>query len=195
MSTAEVGQYGQPEQPFADGYESPDAYAGQGDTRKIRDLSFSWLVATQDAAGNQILLPRDAGRDVEVSVTQIGLEALARGERHHSFYTTAELERMNQGMSPTPSVSEMVTTGAASPGAAAGTPANINELGPHELAEWIQTPQGDTNRPPTINAVLEAVGNDPDLANRMLEAENIATNGDPRSGLEAGLRSIIEQGK
>jgi hypothetical protein len=35
-------------------------------------------------------------------------------------------------------------------------------------------------------------GTDKDLAHRLLAAENVATDGDPRKGVEAGLTAIIE---
>jgi hypothetical protein len=157
-------------------YESPSEYADQGDTRKIRDLSFSYLAETQDAAGNTVRVPVDLPRDREVTIEQIGLLALAKGEANHSFYTTLELERQ---------------TGRASTDVSAT--ANVSEMGEHELSDWLLTDNPDTGRPWTINEVLEQVGTDKDLANRMLAAENIRTSGDPRRGLEVGLTEIIER--
>lgn len=154
-------------------YESPEAYADQGDTRVTRDLVFSYLAPTgEDGNGNPILTPVDLPRDSEVTIDQIGLIALKKGEANHSFYTTEELERRNN-----PGASAVEITSAT----------NFSELGEYELAEWI------TNEQPTIDQVLEKVGDDKDLAHRMLQAENIATNGEPRKGLEAGLQAIAAQ--
>jgi len=54
-----------------------------------------------------------------------------------------------------------------------------------QLAEWIE---GDE---PTINELLEYVGNDKDLAKKVLEAENQATGNEPRKGLVQGLTAIV----
>lgn len=162
----------------AGGYTSPDDYKDQGDTRKVRDLSFSYIVAIEDpATGGQVLQPRDVPRDTEVSIKQIGLDALMKGERNHSFYTSEELKRLS-------------ATGREVEPVAAST--DISELGEFELAEWLDTQNPETGRKWTINEVLEQVGTDKDLANRMLQAENVARDGDPRDGLVQGLTRIIE---
>lgn len=176
---SEVALYGQHEDQAlaeAGGYESPEEYADQGDTRKVRDLMFSYLVEVTDAAGAKSLEPRDVPRDTEVSVTQIGLSALMKGERNHSFYTTKELERKsNTGRESAPVESE----------------ANLSELGEFELAEWLATDNPESGRAWTINDVMEKVGDDKDLAQRMLQAEHIRGDGDPREGLVAGLNKVI----
>lgn len=158
-------------------YTSPDEYSKQGDTRVVRDLMFSFLVARRDPVGNMILTPVEVGRDVEVTVDQIGLVALRKGEENHSFYTTSELERIRSTGDPRTPVAP---------------DSNVTELGEYELSEWLQTPLPDTGKPPTINQVLERVGDDKELAHRMLQAENIATDGDARKGLEAGLTEVIQ---
>lgn len=160
------------------GYSSPGEYADQGDTRMVRDLQFAYTVVQQDAAGNDIVTATSVDRNAVVTTEQIGLIALQKGESNHSFYTTEELDRINKtGQAATPVTAE----------------ANLSELGEHELAEWLQTPDPATGREPTINAILERVGEDKDLAQRMLAAENIASKDEPRSGLEKGLTVIIEQ--
>src|SRR4051812_23597671 len=177
MSTKETELYGQHPvhsalQSADSPYESPEEYADQGDTRVVRDLLFSYLANTgEDAAGNLILQPVDIPRDREVTVDQIGLLGLKKGEDNHSFYTTEELRQRETG------------------GAATATApvTDISEAGEYELAEWIQ------NEKPTINEVLERVGDDKELAHRMLQAENIATGGEPRKGLEEALRLVIQE--
>lgn len=57
-----------------------------------------------------------------------------------------------------------------------------------ELADWMLEQQ------PTIPEVLEAIGDDKDLAARMLEAENFATGNDPRAGLAEAVAKIVGQG-
>jgi hypothetical protein len=150
-------------------YESPEEYADQGDKRKVRFLTFRYFTQEVDPAGNESLMPHEVDRDEEVTVEQIGLVALQQGERDGAFYTSEQLKNLEASGSEAP-ISEQ----------------SINEMGEHELSEWI------TENKPSVNDVLEKVGTDKDLANRMLAAENIATDGDPRSSLVAGLTKIIE---
>lgn len=158
-------------------YQPSDAYANQGDTRVVRDLSFAYMVGQEGPDGVLNLIATEVPRNTEVSIEQIGLIALEKGERYNSFYTDKQLERMrNSGTAAAP----------------AGEVTEIGTLGEHELAEWLTSDNPETGRAWTINEVLEKVGDDKDLANRMLAAENIATDGDPRSGLEAGLTKTIE---
>lgn len=181
MSVTEetLSLYGKPSGQVSEDYQSPDAYEGQGDTRVVRNLIFSYLAAVPGAApGTYDLLPVDIRRDEEVTVEQIGLKALANGERDHAFYTTEELKRLRS------------TGSAAVP---VSPEADISSMGPHELAEWLATSDPATGRAWTIDAVLEKVGDDKDLANRMLEAEHVRSDGDPRDGLVKGLTTIIER--
>jgi hypothetical protein len=170
--------YGKPKTAVAEEYEASDEYAEQGDERVIRDLRFAYTVATKDAAGNDVFGTEEAVRGDVVTVDQIGLAGLELGERHHSFYTDTELNRLK-------------TSGAESAPLAGDE--DITVLGAYELAEWLETNNPETGRPWAINAILEQVGNDKDLAQRMLEAENIRSDGDPREGLVQGLTAIIER--
>lgn len=163
----------------AGNYETPEEYDEQGDTRVIRDLMFSYTIATTDPAGNDVLEPREAYRNEEVTIEQIGLIALEKGERLHSFYTTAELEAIRSGGS------------ISGTGRVSLPKAGLSELGEYELAEWLSGDAAGQDGPPTINEVLEAVDHDKELAHRMLQAENIRSDNDPRKGLESGLHKVI----
>lgn len=161
-------------------YESPDVYADQGDTRVIKDISFAYTVADVAQDGTTVIVTAEATRDTEVTVEQIGLIGLRKGEKYRSFYTTEELSRLRQ-------------TG--SPAAPVAADANVSEMGEFELAEWLATVNPQTGREWTINEVLEKVSDDKDLATRMLQAENLrASNagGDSRKGLEQGLTAVIQ---
>jgi len=57
-----------------------------------------------------------------------------------------------------------------------------------ELAEWIRQEK------PTVNAVVQATDGDPDVAAKLLEAEGVATDGDPRDGVVKGLSAVIARG-
>lgn len=165
--------HGTPKALKAGDYTPSEAYAEQGDTRVIRDLLFGYTVQGDDGT----IFAEEARRDEVVTVDEIGTIALQKGERHNSFYTDDQLARRD-------------STG--SDAAPVEATANLSELGEHELAEWLETANPDTGRAWSINDVLEQVGDDKALANRMLAAENIRSAGDPRAGLEKGLTEIIQ---
>lgn len=56
-----------------------------------------------------------------------------------------------------------------------------------ELATWIEEDK------PTVNEVVEASGGDPNIAARLLEAEEMATQGTPRKTLVDALTPIISR--
>lgn len=56
------------------------------------------------------------------------------------------------------------------------------EMDEEELAEWVSNA--------TIPQVLNAANDDPEMVQMLLDAENTATGGDPRSGLVEGLGRI-----
>jgi hypothetical protein len=160
-------------------YESPEEYADQGDTRVIKSLMFPYMVITANPSviGQEILVEKTASRGDIVTVEQIGLHFLQKGERPdvQAFYTDAELEQLAGA-----------GTSAANPTEVAeGIPSNFDELSAQEMAGVIEDER------PTINALLAAVGNDKDAAQRLLDAENIATDNDPRAGLESGVAKIV----
>lgn len=53
-----------------------------------------------------------------------------------------------------------------------------------ELREWIE------NDKPTAQQVLDVANDNPELASRLLAAENAATGNDPRKTVIAGLESV-----
>jgi len=157
-------------------YESPEEYADQGDSRVIRALRFLYTVAVQDPTGLTVIEPREAVSGEEVTLEQIGLLAQMKGESSHAFYTSDEREKLEAGQDPD------------NPAPAGG---GISDLGEYELAEYIKGANPD-GKELTVNETIALAGDDKDLAHRLLQAENIATDGEPRKGVEAGLTSIIE---
>jgi hypothetical protein len=179
-TTTEVGLHGKRVDHIslaAGDYISPDEYADQGDTRVIKDIAFAYTITEPAPDGSDVIVSTEVRRDEVVTVEQIGLIALRKGERNRSFYTTAELDRLRSTGSP----------------AAPVTAAFDSAWGEYELSQWLETENPETGRAWVINDILERVGDDKDLANRMLQAENIRTNGDPRDGLVKGLTSIIQE--
>jgi hypothetical protein len=156
------------------GYETPEEYSGQGNTRVIRALRFLYTVGVEDPAGNVIVESREAFMGEEVNIDQIGLLAQMKGEESHAFYTDEERERLEAGQNPD-AAGQAVTSGS-----------DVSSLGEYELAGYIK----ENNL--TVNQTVDLAAGDKDLAQRLLLAENIATDGEPRKGVEAGLTAIIE---
>jgi hypothetical protein len=65
---------------------------------------------------------------------------------------------------------------------------DVNTASVEELADWIKTER------PTVNDVVQASGGDPDVAQKLLEAESQATDGEPRKGVLEGLSAVISRG-
>jgi len=161
-------------------YDSPDEYGGQGDDRIVRALSLAYTVAVEDPSGMKTVELREAKRGETVTVDQIGTLALRKGESSHAFYTDDEREKVEQGQDP-----DSIGTGASASGS------SISEMGEYELAEYIKGSNPD-GKELTVQQTVDLAGNDKDLAHRVLQAENIATDGEPRKGVETGLTAIIE---
>jgi hypothetical protein len=161
-------------------YEVPDEYAQQGDTRVIRALRFLYTVGVEDASGNVQVHAVEAFMGEEVTLEQIGLLSQMKGEESHAFYTTEERARIESGGNPDV---PMLTAGSNAD--------DVSALGEYELSEYIKGANPD-GKELTVNETVALAGNDKDLAHRLLQAENIATDGEPRKGVEAGLTAIIE---
>lgn len=54
-----------------------------------------------------------------------------------------------------------------------------------DLADWIRESK------PTANEVVQASNGEPELAQKLLEAENVAKDGDPRNAVVDGLAKVI----
>jgi len=162
----------------SEGYETPEEYSGQGDDRIIRNLRFLYTVQSEDPTGTTVIEPREALMGETVTLEQIGLIAQMKGETSHAFFTDEERERIEAGQNPDQPLSS-------------GSGGDVNSMGEYELAEYIKgaNPEG---KELTVQQTVDLAGTDKDLAHRILQAENIATDGEPRKGVEAGLTSIIE---
>ena len=158
-------------------YKSKPEFEGQG-TRTIKDLFFPAQVIIDDPMrpGEQIATERLLGRGEVLPEELCTPFNLARGEATGAFYTTEELD---MGTEPEQQALEA--------GEGGSDESNFTEWGEHELAEYIRE-----NRPNEDETVAMAE-EDPDTARRLLEAENIATGGDPRSGVVKRLNKIAGQ--
>jgi len=150
-------------------YQSPDEFTG--DTRTIKHLLFPWLVETESPMfpGETILSERTASQGEQVTVEELGPLALEKGERLGAFYTDAELAAMEE------EAAEPATVEAEEPG----------EMSVDELAAYIE------EHKPNVDQTVALADNDPEQAQKVLDAETQATGGVPRSGVEKGLEAII----
>lgn len=65
---------------------------------------------------------------------------------------------------------------------------DINEASVDDLASWIREEK------PNANEVVQKSGGDPELAEKLLQAETIAKDGDPRKAVLDGLGTVISRG-
>lgn len=63
---------------------------------------------------------------------------------------------------------------------------DVQTASPEVLAEWIKT------KKPTVDEVVDEANEDPAVASRLLQAENLATGQQPRSTLAERLQEIID---
>jgi len=166
-----------------DGYETHEAFAKQGDTRVIKALQFPVHVKTSNPMfpDAEVIQERTLTQGDKVTVHELGLIALEKGERLGAFYTDEELAAGNRGPSEAVKVSSEELD---------GDPVQLSELGEGELVLWLSGES--TGKAPTVPEVLEAVGEDKDLAKRIIEAENQRDKDDPRKSLIDKLTTVAE---
>lgn len=125
-----------------------------------------------------VLTQRMAFRGETVNLTRaVDIE---RGERHGAFMSEEEIKQLPKAaeLPPPPD------------GEAAGAP-NLNELGDDEIVDWLMsTGEFDGQKKPTADEVVAAVGDNPELADRVLEAEETASGGEPRKGITERLEKV-----
>jgi hypothetical protein len=65
----------------------------------------------------------------------------------------------------------------------------LTELDDSELVDYLKPEEG---RPPSVDAVVQAAGSDPVLAQRLIDAEGSASGGEPRSTLVERLQKVVD---
>lgn len=74
-----------------------------------------------------------------------------------------------------------------------GEEVELKDLEDQELVDWLMsTGEFDGNKKPTASEVVSGVGNDAELAARVVVAENTATGGNPRSSVVDPLNKVTE---
>lgn len=165
-----------------DGYQTHDAYDGQGDTRIVKALMFPIHIRAANPMypDAEVVRERLLTRGDKVTVEELGLIALEKGERLGAFFTDAELKAGVPGLpAPVKVSSEELATGG-----------NLSEQGAHELVAYLNGDGADGA--PTIPEIVEKVGTDKELAKRLIDAENARDKDHPRVSLIEKLQKIAE---
>jgi hypothetical protein len=103
---------------------------------------------------------------------------IERGERYGAFYSDEEMERL--GLNRASADTE-------------GGAISLADRDDQELVDWLMsTGEFDGNKKPTADEVIAAAGDDPDLAERLIEAEDTASGGNPRKSVDDGLNKIVD---
>jgi len=140
---------------------------------KLRFFTYGKIVPNPYVQGQTRFVRVVAARGAEVDFAALVDVDKERALKFEAFYTEEELAaRSNGGETPAEEeegeeVVVAVTHSVAS------------------MTEWIKEDQ------PTIPDLLELANDDPALARLILEAENRATDNEPRKGLVEGLAKII----
>jgi hypothetical protein len=164
-------------------YEVAEEFKGQkGKGRIVKHLIFTAQIETENPMfpGTMMRSERLYRLNEEVPVEVLDDYNLSRGESLGSFYTDEELA---QGV---PQAAALETGAAQITEMSSAGAGNFSEMGEAELADYLIQ-----NRP-TVDETVRMAGNDPDTAQRLLEAEHIATEDEPRAGVVKGLNAIIE---
>lgn len=149
-----------------------------GDTRVVKHLLFPYYVEAEHPMfpDQKVYEERTARRGEVLKVEDLRKQDLEKGERLGSFFNDSEIKAMERvaadGGDPSNSDPDFDAT----------------EAGEHEIAEYIET-----NKLNVDDTIALSKG-DPETAQRILEAESIATGGDSRKGVVAGLEAVISRG-
>jgi hypothetical protein len=103
-------------------------------------------------------------------------EDIARGEELHAFVTEEDAAAAQHEAEETDTDTEPEEVD------------SVSVMTDEELVAWIKEDK------PTAHEVVDAAEGDPDLARRLLDAEDEASGGDSRKSVVSGLTAIISQG-
>lgn len=160
-------------------YGEPSEVTYSGPTRVVKHLIFPYFYEGESPMqpGMNVFFEKMLKRGEILNIEESGIRPadLAKGESLGSFFNDEELAAMeNAGQAPE--------------NPDANPSFNASEAGEHELAEHI------TEQRLNIDETVALSGGDPVVAQRILEAESIASGGDSRKGVVAGLTAVIEAG-
>lgn len=137
--------------------------------RTVKDKAFRYFEEGDHPVepGKKVLRQRLARRGDTLDFRE---EDAARGDHLGAFYTDAELNAMNSDSAGEPDM----------------TPATMSGKSVEELTAWLEEER--PNAPKTV----AAAGDDPELAARLLEAEESVTGREARSSVVSKLQEIID---
>lgn len=132
--------------------------------RTIKHRAFTYYEdATDPITKRKVALEKTARRGEEVDLSE---QDAARGDKFDAFYTDEELARINAGETPE------------------GT-FNAAAASEEQLVEFVESAK--------VQEVIDASGGDPEQAQRLLDAEEQATGGEPRKTVVLGLGTVIDR--
>jgi hypothetical protein len=121
-------------------------------------------------------------------------EDIARGEELHAFVTEEDIEAAEAAADAEAEESEEMRQSQLEAQAKPTDTeeveevSSVSEMSDEELIDWIKKDK------PNAHEVVDAAEGDPDLARRLLDAEDAATGGDSRKSVVSGLTAVIQQG-
>jgi hypothetical protein len=126
----------------------------------------------------ELLIQKMAFNGERVTLTR--QSDIARGEQYDAFYSDDEMRRLGI-MSEESAV------------AADTGEIPLRDRPDDEIVDWLMsTGEFDGNKKPTAEEVIAAAESDPDLAVRLLDAEETASGGNPRKTVDDALSRIID---
>jgi hypothetical protein len=140
-------------------------------------------LAIVDGEEKEVLIEKLAFNGQTVTLTR--QSDMDRGDQHGAFYSEDELKKLNLGA---------LSTAAPEVEAEDDSVPDLDDLDDEDIVEWIMgVGMFDGKKKPTADQVVAAVGDDPDLAQRTLDAETQA-RGDqgPRKSVESRLQAVID---
>jgi len=146
-----------------------------GDTRVVKHLLFPYFIEGESPMqpGLNVFYEKIAKRGDELDVDDLRDADLEKGERLGSFFNDEELKQIRRAEASGGSLES------------ADVDFDASEAGEHEIAEYI------TEQRLTVDETVALSGGDPVVAQRILEAESVASGGDSRKGVVAGLEAVI----
>lgn len=166
--------------------------------KKVKIRLFSYLVEGEDPfrPGEKRLVQRYASHDQTITTDDepdepdpdvaYGLRDydLRRGEHLGAFYTDEELEAMEAEEAPAEeeAVNPPIAPQTKTETVQAQSPA---EMSVEQLATWIEQEE------PTENELVELASSSQQMAQKVLDAETLATGGEPREGVQLGVAQLL----
>lgn len=143
----------------------------------------------KDLAGNPVLVEKTAAFGELADIPRE--EDIERGERLGAFFSDEENSAIEDGSYRGPSYDQLRTNAGTTEGAQTAESHDITSMSDEQIAEIIAS--GNGGKGLSVAETVALAGDDKDLAEKVLDAEIIASQSDPRKGVEKGLEAIISR--